>query len=100
MPHRHPLSRRTLFPMRVGSVPLLRCPTDLGDLVHPGHRTTHQPAAGMLLRGGHVLIYIHENAYGITQHAGGADQQPGRLRRWEVPVHVFAAWTERAVHAL
>ena len=82
-------------------VPLLRCGTDHGDPFHPGHRATHQPAAGMLQRGDRVLIFVHEFVSGIVQHRQGhGGQKPARLRRFAVPVDVFAAWTRDAVRSL
>ena len=80
--------------------PLLRCSTDYGDPTHPGHRTTHQPAAGMLHRHRHVLLFVHEFVDGIVQHPQGQHQRPARLRRWAVPEQTFSAWTQDALKSL
>ena len=47
-------------------------PTRATDPFHPGHRATHQPAAGMLQRGDRVLIFVHEFVSGIIQHTSKA----------------------------
>ena len=81
-------------------VPLLRCGTDQGDPIHPGHRATHHPAAGILLRGKRVIFFVHENVQGIIQHKEGHEQRPARLRRFAVPIELFATWTKEAVRSL
>ena len=81
-------------------VPLMRCDRDLGDPTSPGHRTVHQPAAGMLRRGSHVLIFVHEHVAGILQREPGHKQKSSKLRRWAVPVTAFANWTQAALCSL
>ena len=81
-------------------VPLMRCDRDLGDPISPGHRTVHQPAAGMLRRGSHVLIFVHEHVAGILQREPGHKQKSSKLRRWAVPVTAFANWTQAALCSL
>ena len=81
-------------------VPLMRCDRDLGDPTSPGHRTVHQPAAGILRRGSHVLIFVHEHVAGILQREPEHKQKSSKLRRWAVPVTAFANWTQAALCSL
>ena len=76
-----------------------------------GERSVDQPAAGMLRRSGHVLLYVHENVPGIRVDAKTPEVQRARLRqlhraieprivRYAIPVGWLQRWTVEGLRSL
>lgn len=76
-----------------------------------GERAVDQPAAGMLRRDGHVLLYVHENVPGIRVDARTPEVHRKRLRqlhgameprivRYDIPVAWLQRWTEEGLRSL
>ena len=55
---------------------------------HLGQRTVHHAVSGVVLRGGHVLLFVHENVPSIIE-----PWQPPGIVRYAVPEADFSRWT-------
>ncbi|KAL1519253.1 hypothetical protein AB1Y20_022782 [Prymnesium parvum] len=74
--------------------PVVNCATDRSK-----ERTIHQPVAGMILEGGSVYIYIHENVPNLT-HVQDMPRPRSRLVRYRVKSKRLARWSEMALRSI
>ena len=79
------------------AVPLTRCARDIidgvTDKLHDGRRTVHHAVNGVVQRGGHVLLFVHENVPGIVEGTSPEHRGPSRIVRYAVPAATFSKWT-------
>ena len=84
-------------------VPITRCARDdFGGQphnLHDGRRGVHHPVSGIAMRGGHVLLLVHENVPGIIEGVPGG-WKPPRLVRYAVAEAEFRQWSACNVRLL